>query len=96
MKKNVVKINENTLRQIVAESVKKVLKEDTVYQMGRGEVSVDASYQRIGKALNALRHIADTMSDNGYYETEESALRSQINYIEQEMNYIRNHTEPCR
>ena len=27
MKKNVVKINENTLRQIVAESVKKVLKE---------------------------------------------------------------------
>ena len=31
MKKNVVKINENTLRQIVAESVKKVLKEG---QMG--------------------------------------------------------------
>lgn len=29
MKKNVVKINENTLRQIVAESVKKVLKEGT-------------------------------------------------------------------
>ena len=28
MEKNVVKINENTLRQIVAESVKKVLKED--------------------------------------------------------------------
>lgn len=68
-----------------------VLKEDTVYQIGRGEVSVDASYQRIGKALNALRHIADTMFDNGYYETEESALRSQINYIEQEINYIRNH-----
>ncbi len=28
MKKNVVKINENTIRQIVAESVKKVLKEN--------------------------------------------------------------------
>lgn len=28
MKKNVVKLNENTLRQIVAESVKKVLKEE--------------------------------------------------------------------
>ena len=68
-----------------------VLKEDTVYQIGRGGVSVDESYQRIGKALNALRHIADTMSDNGYYETEESALRCQINYIEQELNYIRNH-----
>ena len=51
---------------------------------------VDASYQRIDKALNALRQIADTMSDNGYYETEESALRCQINYIEQEINYIRN------
>lgn len=51
---------------------------------------VDASYQRIDKALNALRQIADTMYDNGYYETEESALRCQINYIEQEINYIRN------
>lgn len=30
MKKNAVKINENTLRQIVAESVKKILKERTV------------------------------------------------------------------
>ena len=60
MKKNVVKINENTLRQIVAESVKKVLKEDAAYQMGRGEVSVDAAYQRIDKALDALKHIADT------------------------------------
>ena len=28
MKKNVIKLNENTLRQIVAESVKKVLKEN--------------------------------------------------------------------
>lgn len=88
---NESKINESALRKIVAESMKKVLKEDTAYQMGRGEVSVDAAYQRIDKALDALRHIADTMSDNGYYETEESALRSQINYIEQEMNYIRNH-----
>lgn len=91
MKKNTIKLSKNTLRKIVAESVKNVLKEDTVYQMGRGEASVDASYQRIGEALNALKRIADTMSDNGYYETEESALRSQINYIEQEINYIRNH-----
>ena len=28
MKKNIVKLNENTLRKIVAESVKKVLKEN--------------------------------------------------------------------
>ena len=30
MKKNVVKINENTIKQIVSESVKKVLKEEEV------------------------------------------------------------------
>ena len=39
MKKNVVKLNENTLKQIVAESVKKVLKEwddaETVRTEGR-------------------------------------------------------------
>lgn len=34
MKKNVVKINENTLRKIVAESVKKVLKEEDLYPNG--------------------------------------------------------------
>ena len=84
------KVDESALQKIVAESVKKALKEDSAYQMGRGEASIDAAYQRIDKALDALKHIADTMSDNGYYETEESALRSQINYIEQEINYIRN------
>ena len=31
MKKNIVKINENTLRQMVVESVKKVLKEEQEY-----------------------------------------------------------------
>ena len=82
---------ELTLKVSNFSATSQVLKEDTVYQIGRVEISVDASYQRIDKALNALRHIADTMFDNGYYETEESALRSQINYIEQEMNYIRNH-----
>lgn len=59
--------------------------------MGRGELSAEASYHRIEKALKGLRRIADTMSENGYYETEESALRSQINYIEQEINYLQNH-----
>jgi len=88
--KETVTLSESQLRQIIAESVKKVLKEDSAYQMGRGEVGIDAAYQRIYKALDALKRIADTMSDNGYYETEESALRSQINYIEQEINYIRN------
>ena len=34
MKKNVVKINENTLRKIVAESVKRVLNEMVAYHGG--------------------------------------------------------------
>lgn len=34
MKKNVIKLSENTLRQIVAESVKKVLKEISGTEMG--------------------------------------------------------------
>lgn len=85
--KQTINFSAKGLKEFRALVNKEVLKEDT----GRREVSVDASYQRIDKALDALKHIADTMSDNGYYETEESALRCQINYIEQEMNYIRNH-----
>ena len=89
MKNNTIKLNESQLKKIVAESVKRVMKESR-YEMGRGEIGIDASYGRIEKALNVLRQIADTMSENGYYESEESALRSQINYIEQEIEYIRN------
>ena len=89
MKNNTIKLNESQLKKIVAESVKRVMKESR-YEMGRGEIGIDASYGRIEKALNVLRQIADTMSENGYYESEESALRSQINYIEQEIEYIKN------
>ena len=42
MKKNAVKLNENTLRQIVAESVKKVLKEGIRDIEGLGEEIRDA------------------------------------------------------
>ena len=41
--------------------------------------------------FEGMKRIADTMSENNYYETEESALRSNINYIEQEIDYLRNH-----
>ena len=61
----------------------------TKFSIGRGELSVDASYYRIEKALEGLKRIADTMAENNYYETEESALRSQISYIEQEIDYLR-------
>ena len=48
MKKNVVKINENTLKQIVSESVKNVLREETVKSSNLsnqlGDISLMAKY----------------------------------------------------
>ena len=48
MKKNIVKLNENTLRQIVAESVKNVLREETVKNGNLsnqlGDISLMAKY----------------------------------------------------
>lgn len=80
------KLTENSLRSMIREAVKNSLNEikfGKSVEMGRGELSTDASYYRINKALESLKRIADTMSENGYFETEESALRSNINYIEQ-------------
>lgn len=60
MKKNVVKINENTLRKIVAESVKKVLKETTAGQFDGigadydGKFSKPKSFSYIGDATEQL------------------------------------------
>ena len=85
-----IKLRESELKRIISESVRRVLNEaSTRFSMGRGELSVDASYYRIEKALEGLKRIADTMAETNYYETEESALRSQISYIEQEIDYLR-------
>ena len=45
MKKNVVKINENTLKQIVAESVKNVLKESDINNRDFDMSPEDVSYR---------------------------------------------------
>ena len=88
--KQTIKLRESELKRIISESVRRVLNEaSTRFSMGRGELSVDASYYRIEKALEGLKRIADTMAETNYYETEESALRSQISYIEQEIDYLR-------
>ena len=88
--KQTIKSRESKLKRIISESVRRVLNEaSTRFSMGRGELSVDASYYRIEKALEGLKRIADTMAETNYYETEESALRSQISYIEQEIDYLR-------
>ena len=88
--KQTIKLRESELKRIISESVRRVLNEaSTRFSMGRVELSVDASYYRIEKALEGLKRIADTMAETNYYETEESALRSQISYIEQEIDYLR-------
>lgn len=53
MKKNVVKLNENTLRQIVAESVKKVLKENQMAYANDGEFTriINAAIEAIGNKI---------------------------------------------
>lgn len=57
MKKNVIKLNEDTLRQIVAESVKKVLNEE----MSGGVI--DEELEEIERILNS---IVDTLNLNEY------------------------------
>lgn len=56
MKKNVIKLNENTLRQIVAESVKKVLKENQMAYTN------DAEFARIINV--AIEAISNKLYDN--------------------------------
>ena len=66
VKKNVVKLNENTLRQIVAESVKKVLKEGSD-EWGFKEETIDA----IREAYNALNGLHGLLRQEIYpVETE--------------------------
>ncbi len=58
MKNNVVKINENTLKQIVAESVKRVLKEEGegIESMGSAP---DDSYGKYGELMAKLGEEGD-------------------------------------
>ena len=53
MKKNIVKLNEGTLRQIVAESVKKVLKENQMAYANDAEFAriINAAIEAIGNKL---------------------------------------------
>jgi len=70
MKKNVVKINENTLRQIVTESVKKVLKEfhpdkvmrDTQIELFRKK-QIEQDEKEISNCMSELKPIFDNIED---------------------------------
>ena len=57
MKKNVVRLNENTLRKIIAESVKKVLKE------GYNQQIVDDAIQAI---LSIRKKVSDAATQVGF------------------------------
>ena len=61
MKKNVVKINENTLRQIVAESVKKVLKEG---QMGFSRDADSYGEELCSRELNGVKPQRDELREH--------------------------------
>ena len=61
MKKNVVKINENTLRQIVSESVKKVLKEG---QMGFSRDADSYGEELRSRELNGLKPQRDELREH--------------------------------
>lgn len=70
MKKNVVKINENTLRQIVAENVKKVLREyhpdkvmrDTQYELFRKK-QIEQDEMGITNCMSELRPLFKRVED---------------------------------
>ena len=62
MKKNIVKLNENTLRKIVAESVKRVLKENQYMSYE----DTDASMERIKKSAIIL-YGEDNFGENYKY-----------------------------
>jgi len=72
MKKNVVKINENALRQIVAESVKKVLKENDAY-----ENLANKGVQLAGDLLQYLKDLENA----GYAEEEPEMFKKLMRYV---------------
>ena len=87
MKKNVVKINESTLRQIVAESVKKVLKEDEDFKStfsngmrtdtyGNGNVSDTYPFDedKIEEQVINFRDAVDSVID-GLYKVREMDVK---------------------
>ena len=85
MKKNVVKINENTLRQIVAESMKKMLKEYATNEpVSDYEIPVDVcdwgkKVQELGLELSRLC---------GKYRYENEELYAILKDIEHEYNAV--------
>ena len=71
MKKNVVKINENTLRQIVAESVKKVLNEDGIFKKSMSLSSDGDERLAVNNAIHELTEAVSILNkflENGMME----------------------------
>ena len=77
MKKNVVKIDENTLRQIVAESVKKVLKEG-ILSGGHGD-AIRQTYDTVGELLNLWSSVRG--GDGKYTEVGNKITQALYNVI---------------
>ena len=69
MKKNVINLNENILRKIVAESVKKVLKEGTDFSDPNWskDYDVEACYEDISEFLQQDNYLENLSKD---YDTD--------------------------
>ena len=87
MKKNIVKLNENTLRKIVAESVKKVLKEnqympyeDTDAHRERNEKSAIIFYceDNFGKITNMLLLLKKEKNKRSFQKRQNSLRKYMI------------------
>ena len=78
MKNNIVKINESTLRQIVAESVKKVLKEEDKRWMYSDETlnAIQESYNVLNGLYGLLRQ--EEFPEESIAAEDSKKLRSEI------------------
>lgn len=82
MKKNVVKINENTLRQIVAKSVKKVLKEGTY---ATHYEPIRRTYKTVADLYNMWGNVRN---DAGMYTDEAQRIMSALYNVLQTIERI--------
>lgn len=89
MKNNVVKINENTLKQIVAESVKKALKEEGIFKRslslstdGDERLAVNSAIHELTETVSILnKFLKNGMMDKRLLEMADSYCQRGYSHI---------------
>ena len=77
MKKNVIKLNENTLRQIVAESVKMVLKENSTINVKNTMRQLDNKYY--DRITDMIASYIEEYMNIAHPEVDKSVIDEKIN-----------------